>query len=122
MQPERPVGIIPFAPICSLCPPLPHAGEGESCRAHCRAPPTPRSHRVGEGSGVRTKADVPLPGEFLPRVRGRLGGGQQLPHVENPLRGRLPGAGIRAAARGNAGFQWAPTLGGECYKTCKRWA
>ena len=44
-----------------------------------------------------------------------LGGGQQLPHVENPLRGRLPGAGIRAAACGNAGFQWAPTLGGECY-------
>jgi len=38
-----------------------------------------------------------------------------LPHVENPLRGRLPGAGIRAAACGNAGFQWAPTLGGECY-------
>ena len=38
-----------------------------------------------------------------------------MPHVENPLRGRLPGAGIRAAACGNAGFQWAPTLGGECY-------
>ena len=48
-------------------------------------------------------------------VRGRLGGGQQLPHVENPPRRHLPGAGIRAATCGNAGFQWAPTLGGECY-------
>ena len=39
-----------------------------------------------------------------------------MPHVENPLRGRLQGAGIRAATCGNAGFQSAPTLGGECYK------
>ena len=48
----------------------------------------------------------------------RLGGGQQLPHIENPPRRHLPGAGIRAAACGNAGFQWAPTLGGECYEKC----
>jgi hypothetical protein len=38
-----------------------------------------------------------------------------LPHVENPPRRHLPGAGIRAAACGNARFQWAPTLGGECF-------
>jgi len=41
-----------------------------------------------------------------------------LPHIENPPRRHLPGAGIRAAACGNAGFQWAPTLGGECYEKC----
>ena len=124
------------AHFCSPHPqPLSHA-VGEGCRGarRCalqRVPPLPPAgvgDTGGEGKRPRLTACMrweksPLPQRLLAEPLypyQRLGGGQQLPHVENPLRGRLPGAGIRAAACGNAGFQWAPTLGGECYSKPSR--
>jgi Cu+-exporting ATPase len=110
--PAEQVQVIAGGGVRAVCvrphplPPLPHAGEGERQGAPPRAP-TPLSHRVGEGLGVRAQTLLLGSPRFLQEHGVDLDGSCEPPPADSPCEQGEP---IRLGSPREAGAT-SPALG-----------